>query len=96
MVTYLALYQCKDFTLLIEYEPMDGGAIDITHIDIQPRPVSDFEQRERRRATQRLYNEMDTPTATPAHKNVLLLYENGKPKGNMPSRAKTERIFYRL
>ncbi len=45
---HLAIYKAKDFTLLIEYELIDD-AIEITHVDIQARPVSEFEQRERSR-----------------------------------------------
>lgn len=64
-VIHLAIYKTDDYSLLIEYELLDGGAIDIQSVDLQARPVSHFEQRERdrrgRRATQRLYNELDHP-----------------------------------
>ena len=48
-VIHLAIYQTDVFTLMIEYELIDGDAIAISNVDIQARPITEFEQRERSR-----------------------------------------------
>lgn len=49
-----AIYQTDVFTLVIEYELIDGDAIAINNVNIQARPLTQFEQRERTRHTETL------------------------------------------
>ena len=48
---YTAIYETSEFTLTIVYIPLagGGGAIEIVSVDLQPRPVSQFEEREKTR-----------------------------------------------
>ena len=44
----LGIYETNNYSLLIEYE-LIGDAIAITNVDIQARPVSEFERRKQSR-----------------------------------------------
>jgi hypothetical protein len=48
---YQAIYKTEKYTVVIVYVPLagGGGAIEIVSVDLQPRPVSQFEERERTR-----------------------------------------------
>jgi len=52
MTVYLAIFKAEKMTFAIEYRPLYdecAGAIEILSIDIQARPVSQFEKRKPRR-----------------------------------------------
>ena len=46
---YLVVYENKEYKLLIEYLPLPNGGIDVLHVDIEPRPQSQWQQREAER-----------------------------------------------
>lgn len=48
---YQVIYKTPDYTIVIVYVPLagGGGAIEIISVDLKPRPVSQFEEREKTR-----------------------------------------------
>lgn len=64
MTTFLAIYKTDIETLIIEYRPLENGAVEIVSFAIQPRRVAPFQQTNHKRRRGLVLSEEDIQAET--------------------------------